>query len=243
MQRRRPLTLLPNDQFPPADIDLAPLLAARIPKDVPPLARRPSLHARKLHLARADLAGKPELLALNAVLIAHLRKESHPDHAPALFRRIWAEAGPALLSEISVRWLISSVITFGDHGETEAQRRVGLAINVLFSMMKLYEFERLYSGFDATAAFPINRMPDKGMPLGMSKFSLVDGGLDINLLAPIWRDAEGVPVVGPMACDLLQRLNEDPANLFRRIGIMRAERQLEMMDRPSPKRRKRMPKA
>jgi hypothetical protein len=135
------------------------------------------------------------------------------------------------MPELPGRWLISSVITFGDHGETEAQRRVGLSINVLFSLMKLYEFERLHSGTDPATPFPLRRIRHRHLPLDMPHFNLGDGGLDINLLAQIWGEAERVPVVGPLACHLLQRLNADSGNLFRRIGMMRAGKHLARMDR------------
>jgi len=230
-QRRRRLKLAARDWFPPADLDLAPLLATRIPDSIPSLEGPQTLHAKKLHQMRVDLAGKPELAAVNAILIAHLRKQRFPAHTPALFRRIWAEAGPALMPELPGRWLISSVITFGDHGETEAQRRVGLSVNVLFSLMKLYEFERFHSGVDPATPFPLRRIRHRRLPLDMPHFNLGDGGLDINLLAQIWGEAEKAPVVGPLACHLLQRLNADSGNLFRRIGIMRAGKHLARMER------------
>lgn len=230
-QRRRRLKLAARDWFPPADLDLEALLATRIPDGIPPLEGPQTLHAKKLHQMRVELAGRPELAAVNAILIAHLRKQRFPAHAPALFRRIWAEAGPRLMPDLPGRWLISSAITFGDHGETEAQRRVGLSINVLFSLMKLYEFERLHSGLPAETPFPPRRIRHRRLPLDMPHFNLASGGLDINLLAQIWGEARAVPVVGPLACHLLQRLNEDPGSLFRRIGMMRAGKQMDRIDR------------
>jgi len=230
-QRRRRLKLATRDWFPPADLDLEPLLATRIPATIPPLEGRQTLHAKKLHLMRSELAGKPELAAVNAILIAHLRKQRFPAHTPALFRRIWAEAGPRLIPELPGRWLISSAITFGEFGETEAERRVGLSINLLFSLMKLYEFERFHSGLAAETAFPNRHIRNRRLPLDMPHFHIAAGGLDINLLTPIWLEAQKVPVVGPLACHLLQRLNEDPSNLFRRIGLMRAGKHLARMDR------------
>ena len=233
-QRRRRLKLAARDWFPSADLDLAPLLATRIPQDLPPLDGPQTLHAKKLQQMRVDLAGKPELAAVNGILIAHLRKARFPAHAPALFRRIWAEAGAALMPELPGRWLISSAITFGDHGETEAQRRIGLSMNVLFSLMKLYEFERLHSGTDPATPFPTRRTRHRRLPLDMPHFNLSSGGLDINLLAQIWNEARKDPVAGPLACHLLQRLNQDPGNLFRRIGMMRADKQMDRVDRLIP---------
>lgn len=218
--RRRALVFAPDEALPPQDADLAALLAAVVPAGEE-LALPASTHARKRHEIRLELAGHSELAALNALLIAHLRKKRFPRHAPALFRRIWQEQGEALLSELSPRWLISSAITFGDHGETEEQRRVGLAMNMLFSLMKLYEFERLQSGYPADRAFPPRRRIGAELPLDMPGFSLVSGGLDINLLAQIWEMAQAEPVAGRIACHLLDRLNHDPRSLFRRMVLMR----------------------
>jgi hypothetical protein len=229
-QRRRRLKLAARDWFPAADLDLAPLLQTPIPLEVPPLEGPQTLHAKKLHQMRLELRGRPELAAVNAILIAHLRKQRYPAHTPALFRRIWTECGAALMPQLPGRWLISSAITFGDHGETEAQRRIGLSINVLFSLMKLYEFERFHSGYAADTAFPIRRIRRRRLPLDMPHFNLSTGGLDVNLLAQIWNEARNEPVVGPLACFLLQKLNEDPGNLFRRIGMMRAGKHLAHMD-------------
>jgi hypothetical protein len=230
-QRRRRLKLAARDSFPPSDLDLQALLAIRIPHDVPPLEGSQTLHAKKLHAMRVELGGKPELAAVNSILIAHLRKQRYPSHAPALFRRIWTEAGPTLMQELPGRWLISSAITFGDHGESEAQRRIGLAINVLFSLMKLYEYERFHSGLDPAQPFPTRRVRNRRLPLDMPHFNLGSGGLDINLLAQIWNEARKEPVAGALACHLLQRLNEDPGNLFRRIATMRAGKQLDLFSR------------
>lgn len=229
MARRNRMSFGPGESLPPADADLAPLLAARIAPPGPPLGGAQSLHAQKLHDIRKSLVGQPELAALNGILIAHLRKAGFPREAPILFRRIWAEHGAALMPDLPGRWLISSVITFGDHGETEAQRRIGLAANVFFSLMKLYEFERFHSGLDPERPFPVRRVKRRRLPLGMPNFALIGGGLDVNLLASLWNEARQEPVVGPLACHLLDRLNADPATLFRRIGLMRvAKRQARL---------------
>lgn len=233
--RRRALTLAEGEALPAMDVDLKALIAARVPEDEP-LPRPASAHATKRHEIRRELAGFTELAALNALLIAHLRKKRHPRHAPRLFRRLWQEEAEALLAELPPRWLISSVITFGDHGWNEGQRRVGLAMNVLFSLMKLQEFERLYSGLPADTPFPLRRRPRKDLPLDMPGFSLLSGGLDVNLLAQIWEMARAEPIAGRIACRLLDQLNHDPRSLFRRIALMRtdlAERRAAKALRPA----------
>ena len=220
--RRRALTFAPDESLPPLDVDLKSLLAARVPMDEA-APRSASGNATKTQETRRDMAGFSELAALNALLIAHLRKKRFPRHTPRLFRRIWQEEGEALMDELPPRWLISSVITFGDHGWNEGQRRVGLSMNVLFSLMKLYEFERLYTGLTPDRPHPIRRNPSATLPMDMPSFSLLSGGLDINLLAQIWDMARNEPLAGRIACHLLQQLNDDPRSLFRRIGLMRED--------------------
>ncbi len=237
-QRRRALDLAPGEALPPLDTDLAVLKAVRVPEGEA-LARPASAHAIKRHEVRRDLAGFTELAALNALLIAHLRKKRFPRHAPRLFRRIWQEEADHLLEELPPRWLISSLVTFGDHGWNEAQRRVGLSMNVLFSLMKLYEFERLYTGLPPDRPHPVRRAPGMALPLDMPSFSLLSGGLDVNLLAPLWDMARADPVAGRIACHLLQRLNDDPRGLFHRIGQMREA----LQDRRAAKAARRSPPA
>ncbi|HMO73617.1 MAG TPA: hypothetical protein PKC84_18600 [Paracoccaceae bacterium] len=230
--RRRRLGLGADETFPPVDPDLAHL--AGVPA-APPVALPgdASPHARKVAELRTVLAGHSELAVLNALAIAHLRKRHAPRGTAALFRRIWTEQAPHLIAELPGRWLISSAITFADHGASEGERRLGAELNVLFSLIKLYEFERAQMGFDPAAAH--RRRPHPGpLPLGMPPFALAAGGLDINLLAPIWARAEAEPVLGPLACALLQRLNADPGNLFRRLSALRARRRRGSAAEPAP---------
>lgn len=223
--RRGPVVYGRGESLPPLDIDLVPLAATKVPEGELPPDTRFSHYKRKLWKLRRELEGKSELAVLNADLIVHLRRATYPAHAPALFRRVWTEQGGTLMAELSSRWLISSIITFGDFGETEEQRRIGLSLNVLFSLMKLYEFERLSSGLRPEELSRQKRKRGTKLPLGMQDFGIDGGGLDYNLLAPIWKAALEEPVVGPLACHLLDRLNRDPSNLFRRLQGMRAERQ------------------
>lgn len=220
-KRRRRMAFGPGEGLPATDIDLKPLLTAPIPPPGPLPPGPMSLHGEKLHGIRSELVGLPELAALNAILIAHLRKARPPREAAPLFLRIWTEEGAALMPHLPGRWLISSLITFGDHGATEAQRRIGLGMNVFLSLMKLYEFERLYSGHAPDQPFRRRRVRGKPLPLGMPNFALVGGGLDINLLAQLWHEAQAEPVAGALACHILDRLNHDPGNLFRRVALMR----------------------
>lgn len=221
-QRRRALAFAAGETLPPLDADLRALALARVPaEEAPP--RPASTHALKRHEIRTELAGCTELAALNALLIAHLRKKRFPRHAPRLFRRIWAEESDHLLAELPSRWLISSVITFADHGWNESQRRVGLAMNVFFSLLKLTEAERACSGLPSDGAAPLRRQAGTGLPLDMPGFSLSTGGLDVNLMAQLWEIARADPLAGRIACHLLDRLNADARGPFRRLGALRAD--------------------
>lgn len=227
-KRRGALGFAPGEALAPPDCDLAALTRLDLPAEPPPVPEGASRHIAKEHELRRDLAGKSELALLHGLVIAHLRKRRYPAHAPALFHRIWAEQTPHLLETLTTRWLISAVITFGDHGQTEAQRSLGREMGMMFSLMKLYEFERLHSGQPPDQPFGLRGRSVAALPLDMPAFSLAAGGLDINLLAPVWQRAQGVEVLGPLACHLLDRVNADPGTLFRRLTLMREERQAKL---------------
>ncbi|QYK39907.1 MAG: hypothetical protein KF887_10530 [Paracoccaceae bacterium] len=220
--RRSRMALAEGEALPDPRCDLAAMAAT--PAAPPaPLPEGASMHARKAAEVRGALQGHSELAVLNGLLIAHLRKRRAPRGTAALFRRIWVEQGPALIAELPGRWLVSSAITFGDHGLTEGERSLGREVNVLFSLIKLYEHERLQGGLAPDAARMRNAHPGP-LPLGMEPFSLLRGGLDINLLAPIWERAESEPVLGPLVVALMERLNADPGTIFRRLATLRERR-------------------
>lgn len=219
--RRMPMRMDAAEALP-LQADLAALARQVVPAPKP-LPPRASAHARKRQLLLAEHEGHSELALLNALCIAHLRRRSFPAEAPLLFYRIWEEQGEMLRQALSTRWLISSIITFADHGRTEPQRRLGTSLNVLFSLMKLYEYERLHSGLEPDQPFRLTRRARGPLPMQMPGFSLTHGELDVNLLAPIWAEALEVPVAGPLACQLLERLNAEPGTLFRRLAAMRGK--------------------
>jgi hypothetical protein len=222
--RRRLLGMAQGEGLPTATTDLAALVRQRVPIPQAPLPRPASGHARKQHALKAEFAGQSELALLNALVVAHLRKRRQPAHAAGLFQRIWAEQGAALRGELSARWLISSVVTFGDHGVNERQRRIGQSLNILFSLVKLYETERLHSGLSPDRPFRRRRPNTAPLVLDLPKYALRDGGVEVNLLAPLWLLAQRDRVAGPLACLLLERLVDDPASLFGRLALMRSAR-------------------
>ncbi|MCL3882742.1 glycosyltransferase family 2 protein [Marivita sp. GX14005] len=221
-KRRDPLGFAPGETLPPLDCDLAAIAATRVapPPEDPPSSE----NMRKSRELARELQGGNALVHLNALLIAHLRKRSHPEHTAALFHRIWAEQSDLLLREMDLRWKVSSLTTFGDHGVTQAQRSAGLGLSTLFNMMKLYESERLYSGREADRPFTLDRRATGPLPLDMNAFSLTNGGLDVNLIASLWQAADADAVIRPLAHDMLTRLVEDPRTVFRRLHRLRARK-------------------
>lgn len=208
----------------PLDTDLAALTKAKVgdPNDDPRYARpfRSSYH-RKCHSLREEFIGQSELCCLHGLVVSHLRKRDWPDHAPALFQRLWSEQGTHLLSHLDPRWLVSAITTFGDHGANVTQRATGLAMTAFFGTMKLYESERLYSGRKPDTPFELDDRTLSKLPMDMEPYALTSGGLDVNLIARLWLEAEGCPVVAPLAHRLLALLIQDDRTIFRRLMTMR----------------------
>jgi hypothetical protein len=225
--RRAPLGFGPGEALPPLDADLAELKAARVPApEADPLRRAAhgSSNHRKFLDLRAELEGRSELACLHGLLVAHLRKRAQPPHTAALFLRLWTDEAEHLLEELDLRWQVSALTTFGEHGATEAQRTVGEALSVLFGMMKLYETERRYSGFPPNKSFRLKGRSRVGLPLEMDAYSLDAGGLDVNMLGRLWRMAEADAVIRPLAHNVLDRLMHDPRTVFRRLRRMRTRK-------------------
>ncbi len=218
-QKRR--ALLTGADVPPLDVDFAPLKAMPLPPQELPRPEGLTRVEKKRHMLLGELAGHSELALLHGLLVSHLRKHTYPDRAPALFLRLWAEEEAWLLDTLPTRWLISAVITFAEHGVTEADRNLAARMNMLFSLMKIYEAERAFSGKPPQTAFRTQDRNKSPLPMGMKDFSVLKGDLEANLLAPLWRDAEHAPATGNLTRHLLNTLNTDDGTVFRRFAIMR----------------------
>lgn len=218
-QKRR--ALLTGEELPPLDVDFKALAAMPLPTQELPRPEGLTRVQKKRHMLLGELAGHSELALLHGLLISHLRKHSYPAGAPALFLRLWAEEEVWLLKTLPTRWLISAVITFAEHGTTEADRSLAARMNMMFSLMKIYEAERCFSGKSARQPFRTKDRNTSPLPMGMKDFSVLQGDLEAHLLAPLWRDAETAPNIGTLTRHLLTTLNHDDATVFRRFAIMR----------------------
>lgn len=216
-----------DDDLPPLDVDLVALRDEIVPPSA--AKKQPSDPktdwARKRRQIAEEFVGKSALAFLNAQVISNLRKRAQPPQTAALFLRIWREHGADLIGELNLRWLVSSVQTFADHGDTAAQREAGQGLRMLFGMMKLYEFERSFAGVSPDKEHGFSKRLKAPLPLDMEPFSLVSGGLDINVLTPVWQLAKSDPVMGPLADHLLQELIAERSGIFRRLSQMRAKKE------------------
>ncbi len=225
--RRDSFSYAEGEGLPPLDVDLTAMASCIVPdpNDVTGETRpfRSSYHRKRFQL-REELQGLSELSYLNGMLIAHLRKRDVPDHAPALFVRLWAEHSGQLLQELDQRWLVSAITTFGDHGANTSQRATGLAMTALFGAMKLYESERLYSGLTPNQPFALTGKVRAKLPLDMDSYSISGGGLDVNLIARLWQEAQGDATIAPLAHHLIELMIHDERTLFRRLQVMKTRR-------------------
>lgn len=219
--RTAPLEYAKGEALPALDEDLTPL---RTQEAIPVKPQNGSTFAVKRWRLMREFESQPEILALHGLVIANLRKDGFPEHTPALFQKLWAEHGEFFLRRLPLRWLVSAIMTFGDHGANESQRQTGRSLSLLFSMMKLYEFERLYSGKPPEMAFSTDHKYGADLPLGIPAYSLKGGGLDAAVLGRIWKEAGDDPVIEPLAKHLLEAINSDPGTLFRRLQVMSGER-------------------
>ncbi|GAA6207300.1 hypothetical protein NBRC116601_05930 [Cognatishimia sp. WU-CL00825] len=219
--RREPLVFAEDESLPDLNTDLTALCTSITVAE--PLTSE-STFAKKRRDLQLELEGEPELCFLNSLTIATLRKNEFPPHAPELFQKIWREHSEFLLRRLPLRWLVSTITTFGDHGLTEAQRHVGRSMTMLFGMIKLYEFERLYSGYAPATAYDTASKINTRLPLDIPSYSLKGGGLDVALLTRLWKDAQQDPVIKPLANHLLNAINDDPNTLFRRLRNMADQR-------------------
>lgn len=199
-------------------------LASRLTNAPETVCESPKTALEKWHQLCGEMAGMPQLVTLHALVIAASRRRDPPKLAQQLFLQMWRENAAVLLPYLDLRWRLSAVLTFQIFGETEAQRLAAAQINVMFSMMKLYETERMFSGFSPEEPYRIRRKSKAALPFGMTAYSLRGGDLDRNLLGRLWLDAEADPLLRPLTCGLLSEVNRDKGGIFRRLVVMKRQR-------------------
>lgn len=217
-----------DDILPPVSVDLAVLARERLPKDV----ELPELSRKNMHdqaaILNYHLRGKSGLSHLNALTISYLRRDTpHTAKARLLFHRVWREQGPLLVNELSTRWLISTLQTFLDHGETEAQRAIGTAGFFYANMMKIYEGERAIEGAEQDAVYSHSAPQTSNRFRGLDRYKLGGTDLMLNTNALALEIARRDATAGLVLEEFLLRVKHS-GNVFSRHDKSRACHQINV---------------
>ena len=217
-----------DDLLPPQDLDLSEYVFDILPADAQlPSGSRASINNQSLILDY-HLRGKSRLAKLNALAISYLRRDtSVTNKARHLFLRIWQEHGPILVNELTTRWLISTLQTFLDHGENEAQRAIGASGYFYANLMKIYEGERSIEARaqDATYEHAEPQTPNRFN--GLDRYNVGGTDLLLNTNALIVDLAMRDDVAGLVLFELLLRVRAS-SNVFTRMDETRKEKGIEV---------------
>lgn len=213
-----------TDLFPDPDIALEPLIERIVPQVDAPKIDSTNLtdFAIRRQRIQAGLAGQSELVFLCAQLVMILRRDPVTPDMLDLWRRMWSQTSDVLCLLLPARWKISCLQCFNDHGRTEAERRIGGEMVTFAAMLKLYETERQFSGMQPERAYAIKSRVETALPLGLEPYSVRLGDLDRHLLGRLWMLSEQAGGgCGALVQSLLDQLNTENGNLFRRFRLMR----------------------
>ena len=215
-----------DDILPERDVKLEDYLFDFLPADATlPEVSRIDIRDRS-RLLDYHLRGKSQLSKLNALTISYLRRDTdHTEKAKYLFHRIWAECGILLVNELTTRWLISTLQTFLDHGQNEAQRMIGASGYFYANMMKIYEGERAIEGLEQDANYSDLEPQTPNKFSGLDRYSVGGTDLLLNTNALALNLAMRDDVAGLVLQELLLRVKSS-ANVFTRMDRTRKEREV-----------------
>lgn len=217
-------------RFPkqPDAVDLMPRVNVRLGRlkttlivgeeDLPKIARKDfNDQLRKL---KVQLNGKPELLLIHALAISYLRRDTpHTEKARALFHRIWKKEHEFLMKNLPLRWMVSALQTFHDHGQNEGQKIIGAVGFMYANMMKVHEAERSTSRPKETLP-PSGEWRCVGFP-GMGGFRPGDDILrNINVMALVVSGRD--PIAGPILEEVILKTSQSNT-IFRRADALRSK--------------------
>jgi hypothetical protein len=175
---------------------------------------------RKKYLSlQAEFSSKSRLSFLLACAIVALRRAPQNERARKLFHRILDEHGAHVVTELSLRWLVSLCDTLVDCGQTPAQIAIGFAGSAIANTVKLYETERVV--FSPPRPWPPTKQYGHGGKLfgGMQTFSYKKGDMIDNLLERAFKAAEHDTVSGMILLEIMARLQYENS-AYRRISAL-----------------------
>lgn len=211
--------------LPDPALDFAPLKTQLIPREGPWSGPRPVRYdyAQNAAWMRFRFGGQSALCHLAACLIMLSRRENMPPDMVDLWHRLWDEEAAFLVEHLNVRWKISALRTFGSHGRSELERRLGREIFLVTGMMKLADSERNFSGHGASDHFKLGNRKNDPVALGLEAYSVPTGDLDLHILAMLSDTVEALSGTGAglLGRDVLTQIDAAPDTVFRRLMVIR----------------------
>lgn len=216
------------DLLPPVDADLRQLAVESLATDVelPEISRNPM--ENQARILEYHLRGGSRLAFVNALAISYLRRDTpHNEKARQIFHRIWQETGIYLVTELSTRWLLSTLQTFLDHPMNHAQQVIGASGYFYGNMMKIYEGERALEGRETDAVYENTEPVTKGGFRGLDRFR--PGGTDLllNTNAMLLEMASLDPAAGLVLEELLLRASISKT-VFSRVDATRIHHNVDI---------------
>lgn len=167
---------------------------------------RRSFRAHGRHLYHR-LQGHRHLEYYNSLSISYLRRNTpFTADAKAIFFRIWDEKGEELCNELTTRWIISTLMTFADHGRGERERMCGALGYTYGAMLVASETERTY--WTGPAPSIDRAVPDRDSfgVNGCYPFQLGESDHLINLNSFVYRYALDSGISGLLLERLITRM-------------------------------------
>lgn len=215
------------DLLPPIDIDLRQLAEETLSNDV----ELPDTNRRQIEdqyrILEYHLRGNSRLAFVNALAISYLRRDTaHTDKARKIFHRIWQETGLYLVTELSTRWLLSTLQTFLDHPVNQAQQVIGASGYFYGNMLKIYEGERAIEGREPDAIYKNTEPSTKGGFRGLDRYRVGGTDLLLNTNAMLLEIASLDPVAGLVLEELLLRTSRSKT-VFSRADAARLHHKID----------------
>jgi hypothetical protein len=159
-------------------------------------------------ILRFRLRGLPEPCFFLGALISYLRRDTiHTEKALDLFLEMWRHEYLNLLAFLPTRWLISTLQTFLDHGQSAEQRIIGASGYFFANVLKAYEAERALDGIevDKTCDYTIPKT-EKLSGFGLDRFSLGRTDLLVNTISMLYEVSLLEETAGRVAREFLLRV-------------------------------------
>jgi hypothetical protein len=215
--------LVPEIEFP-----LMTLWQTIVPEDEIefPQTTRATMEGQ-VRILRFRMRGLPEPCFILALLISYLRRDTaHTGKARDLFLKMWQFEHVNLSAFLPTRWLISSLQTFLDHGESADQRLVGGSGYFFANVMKAYEAERGFVGLNAESLYPNTTPSGKNGGVGLDRFDLGRSDLMVNTLAMLYEISLRDERSGRVVRELLLRVKSGHT-IFSRMDQSRIHHEIE----------------